>query len=294
MPKSITLKKHEESFIQDAIQFLDQPSFLLRLANQLGRPMELALASISKKHQLTIRRATHVALSKGLRMVTRTIGHHATNTADLLQRQKVSTSIGRWHSAASFGIGAAGGLFGILSLPLELPLTTAIILRSVASIADECGMDLNDPQVQLECLYILTLGSPRTNKDDAMASAYWASRSAFATLASEAVSYLAGKSSRQISLEIQRSSAPVLVRFISQVAARFEIVVGEKAMAEALPLIGAIGGGVVNAAFTDYFSQAAKFHFGLRALEMAHGRNEVEKYYARLQAIEMPILERSA
>jgi hypothetical protein len=268
-----TLRKEEEQFICEAMKFLDRPGLLIRLANKIGKPIEVAVQALPTKHQKKIRNATQVALQRGLKEVTKTIPARQ-NTKELVPVKNRTRQLKTWHTAASFGVGAAGGFFGLFSLPIELPLTTAIILRSVAAIADESGMDLNDPQVQLECLYILSLGSPGSDQDDALASAYWTSRTAFARLTHEAAS------------EINRATAPILVKFLAKVAARFEFIVSEKLVAEAVPILGAIGGGVINATFTSYFSQAARYHFGLRALENKHGREAVEYCYSRLRTPE--------
>lgn len=275
---SVAIRKDERIFIHLASKFLDRPGFLLRLANSLGRPLELALGALPARHQRIIHQASEMALHKGLRVVARTvIKPNIIETFTLAEAK--SRKVGRWHSMASFGVGAAGGLFGIASLPLELPVTTAIMLRSIAAIAGEFGMDLQDPQVQLECLYILTLGSPNTSADDSMRSAYWTSRTAFSTSVQDAARFIAGKSAREVMKAVENRSARGLIKFITAVASRFEVVVSEKMLAEAVPVIGAIGGGIINAAFTDYFSDAARFHFGLRALENRHGREAIEKFY---------------
>jgi hypothetical protein len=272
------IEPEEGQFIQSAFKFLDHPSFMLRLANAVGRPLEMALETLPQKHQNIIHRASESALKKGLAVVTQTVGKNL-ESKSFAQSNKSSRRLGHWHSAASFGLGAAGGFFGIMSLPIELPLTTTLMLRSIASIANEFGMDLNDPQVQLECLYILSLGSHRSREDDAMNSSYWTSRAIFAKTVGEAVGFMAGKSAHEILRSVENHTAPLLIKFMTSVAARFEIVVSEKLAAEAIPVIGAIGGGVINAAFTDYFSEAARFHFGLRALENRHGRKTIEDYY---------------
>ncbi len=279
---SMKLQQEEEAFIRQAMQFLEHPSLLIRLANSVGRPVELAVRKLPVRHQRKIQSATEAALRRGLQEVTRTIP---------LRRAKGDTSqtIGRWHTAASFGVGAAGGFFGMLSLPVELPITTAIILRSIAQIAHESGMDLNDPQTQLECLYILSLGSPASKSDDALGSAYWTSRTAFAKLTRDAAAYLAQKTQRQLTMELQKNVAPIVTKLLSRIAARFNVVVSEKMLVEAVPVLGAIGGGVINATFTNYFSQAARYHFGLRALESKHGRSEVERFSQTLPRASRPV-----
>jgi hypothetical protein len=269
----------EQAFIRDAFKFLDQPSFLLRVANSIGRPLEMALDSLPAKHQKIIHRASTKALKKGLMVVRKTVKMPEEPERSFAERQEKSRKMGKWHSVASFGVGAAGGLFGIFALPLELPASTSIMLRSIASIAQECGMDLDDPEVQLECLYVLSLGSPKKGPESAMSSAYWTSRTAFSQIVSQAASFMAGKSAPEIIAAVEKGSAPVLIRLLTQISAKFEVVVSEKFIAEALPVMGAIGGGMINAAFTDYFSEAARFHFGLRALEFRFGRDTIEKIY---------------
>jgi hypothetical protein len=268
-------------FIFEAHSFLDRPSFLLRLANSIGKPLELALHSLPLKQQEIVHNASRRALNRGLVVVTKTLPkmNHAMN---FKQSEQNSRRLGRWHSTAAFGVGAIGGFFGAISLPVELPLTTAIMLRSIAAIAAEFQMDLRDPSVQLECLYILSLGSAGSapaNAEESMASAYWTSRMAFAKMSTEAAKLVVGKSAAQLASEIEGHSVPILVKFLSAIAARFEIVVSEKLMAEALPILGAMGGGVINAAFTNYFGEAARYHFGLRALENRYGRTTIEQYY---------------
>jgi hypothetical protein len=50
------------------------------------------------------------------------------------------------HKSLAVLAGAAGGAFGISSLPVELPLSTTIMLRSIADIARSEGEDLSDPK----------------------------------------------------------------------------------------------------------------------------------------------------
>src|SRR5207248_2064595 len=67
----------------------------------------------------------------------------------------------RLHLAAVAASGAVGGAFGLATLPLELPLSTTLILRSVADIARGEGEDLEDPEGLLSCLEVFALGSGR-------------------------------------------------------------------------------------------------------------------------------------
>jgi len=78
------------------------------------------------------------------------------------------------------------------------------------------------------------------------------------------------------------AAAPALVRFITAVASRFGIVVTQKAMAQTLPVIGAVGGGVVNAVFISHFQDMARGHFAIRQLERRYGEESVRLAYSEL------------
>jgi EcsC protein family len=74
---------------------------------------------------------------------------------------------------------------------------------------------------------------------------------------------------------------PSLVRFITQVASRFGLVVTQKLAAQAIPLVGALGGATVNYAFIQHFQEVARGHFTVRRLERAYGKEAVRKAYER-------------
>lgn len=269
-----------EIFICDAYTFLENPSFLVQAASLVGKPAEMFVRRLPEKHQKVIHSAAENALKKALIMVIKTLPkkHNEKEHEQTFRRTK---RLGLKHTVASFGSGTVGGLLGLVALPLELPVTTAIMLRSVAAHARNFGFDLNDPEIQMECLYVLSLGSSKSDKDDAMNSSYWASRAAFGKLINDSAAYVAGKSSKEVLKMIEKQSAPVLVKMLAKVGARFEIVISEKLMAQAIPILGAVGGGAVNALFTDYFSSAARYHFGLKALEREYGSEVVKHAYAK-------------
>lgn len=50
-----------------------------------------------------------------------------------------------------------------------------------------------------------------------------------------------------------REGAPILLRFVTQVATQFGGVVTQKVAAQALPIVGALGGAAVNYAFIEHF-----------------------------------------
>jgi len=79
--------------------------------------------------------------------------------------------------------------------------------------------------------------------------------------------------------------APVLVRFIAHVASRFGVMVTQKVAAQALPVVGALGGAAVNYAFIEHFQQMARGHFTVRRLERKYGEQAVRAEYQRLAGV---------
>lgn len=73
--------------------------------------------------------------------------------------------------------------------------------------------------------------------------------------------------------------APVMIRLASEIATRFGIIVSQKVAAQAVPIIGALGGAAVNTAFMDHYQDLARAHFTVRRLERIYGRAVVRQAY---------------
>ena len=69
------------------------------------------------------------------------------------------------------------------------------------------------------------------------------------------------------------------MRLIAQIASRFGVVVTQKLAAQAVPVIGALGGAAVNYAFIDHFQEIAPAHFTVRRLERRYGKDAVRAAY---------------
>nr|WP_246545709.1 EcsC family protein [Pelotalea chapellei] len=160
------------------------------------------------------------------------------------------------------------------ALTIELPLSTAIMLRSIADIARSEGEDLDHADSKLQCVHVLALGGT-TKGDDSSETGYFAARAALAKSISEAAAHVT-------KMGLSQKSAPAIVRLITQVASRFSIVVSEKAAAQAVPLVGAVGGAAINALFIDHFQDMARGHFIVRRLERIHGQEMVRRHYDEL------------
>jgi hypothetical protein len=70
---------------------------------------------------------------------------------------------------------------------------------------------------------------------------------------------------------------------MAMIAGRFGIVVSQKLAAQAIPIIGAVGGAAVNLAFIDHFQDVARGHFTVRRLERIYGVEAVRSAYEQLR-----------
>jgi len=278
--RSSELTPSERQFLKEAAEFLEHPGAFIRTANLLGQPIEMVQKRLPDKVRHAIEAATHGALKRALKVALLTIPDEIRSGKPLLPAGQKGESSNRWHEFGAAITGSLGGFFGLPSLAVELPITTALMLRSIARNAQACGADLNSPETQLECLYVFTLSAKTPH--DAAETSYYASRLGLGKLVSEAAAFIAKHSAREAFDMLERGTVPVLVKLMSRIAAQFEITVSEKFLSESIPIIGAAGGAVVNAAFTHHFNQAAKFHFGIRQLEERYGQAKVRSAYTAL------------
>ena len=254
-PEDLTDLKYAKSL-------LENPGFAARIINLIGKPIEKGFELLPEKWSTVVNKAARVSLKKALTVVVTTLGTSGGRSSDIMHKILVSLS------------GAGGGAFGLPALALELPISTTIMLRSIADIARSEGEDLNDPHVKIECIQVFALGGSSKN-DDASETGYFAVRTALARTVSDAAQHIASKG-------LTRESAPVLLRLISRVSSRFGVVVSEKVAVQAIPLIGAAGGALINSLFIDHFQDVARGHFIIRRLEKRYGENEVRKLYRRV------------
>lgn len=254
-PEDLTDLKYAKSL-------LENPGLAARIINLIGAPIEKGFELLPEKWSTLVNKAARVSLKKALTVVVTTLGTSGGRSSDIMHKILVSLS------------GAGGGAFGLPALALELPISTTIMLRSIADIARSEGEDLNDPHVKIECIQVFALGGSSKN-DDASETGYFAVRTALARTVSDAAQHIASKG-------LTQKSAPVLLRLISRVSSRFGVVVSEKVAAQAIPLIGAAGGALINSLFIDHFQDVARGHFIIRRLEKRYGETEVRKQYRRV------------
>ena len=261
MLNSAGMTEGDLAALRSAAAALEHPGLAARLTNMVGKPIELIGYALPASASQAITAATSKALEMALEVALRSMD------------QAPRAGSQRLHRALAAASGAAGGAFGLAALPVELPLSTIIMLRSIAEIARSEGEDLSDPEAALSCVQVFALGG-RPGSADASESGYFAVRGMLAKSVTQAARFVVERGAVE-------EGGPILVRFITQVASRFGVVVTRKLAAQAIPLVGALGGAAVNYAFIQHFQEVARGHFTVRRLERAYGKEAVRRAYER-------------
>jgi hypothetical protein len=259
-----TLSPEDLTALARAVNQLEHKGFASRLANALGHEVERLGRMVPSNITNVVDRAGESAIRTAFNTALRTLSPRGSSD------QRVA------HKAVATLSGTVGGAFGLAALPIELPFSTIVMLRSIAAIARASGEDLSQPEAALACLQVFALGTGKESQL-ALESSYFSVRSVLAKSVTEATRFMVNRG-------IADEGAPVIVRLISQIAARFGVVVSQKVAAQAVPIMGAAGGAAVNYAFIDHFQSIAEGHFTVRRLERIYGPQIVRAEYDRLLA----------
>lgn len=154
----------------------------------------------------------------------------------------------RGATAAAMASGMAGGLGGIATSLAELPVTITIILHAIRRVAVANGFDPDAPGIRAECLAVFGAGSPLAS-DDGVNTSFLGARLAV--------------------------TGPALQSLIAKIAPRLAAALGPKLVAQSVPLLGAVAGAGLNAAYINYYREIAEIRFGLLRLAEKHGAQTV-------------------
>jgi len=258
MKTEITNADLEE--LQAAKYLLENPGIAAKITNYLGTPIEKGFELLPEDWKDKVGTITQKSLLKATDV--------AISTMDDGVKTNPSNTMHKLSVAATGGI---GGFFGLAALAIELPVSTTIMLRSVADIARSHGETISSYETKLACLEVFAHGG-NTTDDDATESGYFTTRAILAKSLSEAIEQFTTRATTS-------KSGPALLRFISTISQRFGIQISEKAAAQALPLVGAAGGAFINTIFINHFQDVAKGHFIVRKLERKYGKEYVKLAY---------------
>ncbi len=257
------IQQNDLNDLKKAKRLLENPGFAAKITNFIGTPIEKGLELLPDNLKVKVGEITQTALSRAAHAAIFTLKDNPGEEASNI-----------WHKLAVATTGGIGGFFGLPAMAIELPISTTIMLRSIADIARSEEEDIFSIESKIACIEVFALGGPNQS-DDASESGYFAVRAALAQSITKAAEYMAEKG-------MVEEGAPALVRLIVQIAERFSLQVSEKATAQAIPVIGAAGGAIINTLFINHFQEMGRGHFIIRRLERKYGSKIVEERYKKI------------
>ncbi|HYE36874.1 EcsC family protein [Methylocaldum sp.] len=270
------LSREDYLSLKRAHRHLEHPSLAVRLADVIGTPLEKGVKLLPRQLHQGLQRCAENAIWRALGVAVAS-----------LKNKQGAASHDACYKLLGIASGAVGGFFGGPALLVELPFTTTLMLRSIADIARSTGENLDDIATRLACLEVFALGG-RSKEDDAADTGYYGLRLALEMPVAAASSYIAQNGLAN------RAGAPMLVDFITMISSRFGITVSEKAAAEIIPIIGAVGGALINSVFIQHFQDTARSHFTIRRLERKYSPSLVQAEYYKLRSPEYRLLYAAA
>jgi hypothetical protein len=269
LPTTLVLTPVDHAALTSAVRHLESPNFAAKLADYAGAPVNRIMSMLPRTLNRQVSAMVRDAVMKGLDVAV-----------DTLEENPPPTPATKFSSFLAGVAGGISGVFGFGALAIELPLTTTVMLRSIAEIARHEGEDLSTLEARLACLEVFAYGAKRN--DDTIDVGYYAAR----TLISKYTGDVAALFLERGAIDV---SAPVVSNLVTEIVSRFGIVVSDKVAVGAVPIIGALSGATVNVIFMDHFQKIAKGHFTLRRLERTYGSAHIRQHYAILAANRLKI-----
>ena len=146
--------------------------------------------------------------------------------------------------------GAVGGFIGMGGFVPDASVTSLTIMREIARIAVEEGEDLADADARAACLQVFALNAGQKGGPEPEAS-YFSAR-------------------------FMMQGRPMAM-LLADVARRFGVTLSQKFALQAVPVVGAVAGASLNAAFLAHYRDLAKAHFTIRRLERRFGEAAVRE-----------------
>lgn len=256
---------------------MEHIGWAIKGVNAIGNSLETGARFIPEKALNVLQKTTEKIL----------LGLLKANLLTISKNKQLKEPSSITYKAIVIGSGTVGGFFGSTTgigtaiFASEMTITTKYILRSIMDIARSQGEDIYSLEGQMQCMEVFALGG-KSKDDDGMDTSYYAARAALSSTLKNLTS-----ASLQAAINTAANSSAAfgssaLNKFITQIAARFSVLISEKFMAQAVPIAGALGGGSMNFIFINHFQKMATSHFTLRRLERKYGEDAVRKAYLKI------------
>jgi EcsC protein family len=255
------LTQADRAELLDAMALLERPTIAARIADYAGQPVNAVTKIMPGAFNRVLRHAVRGAMYQCLQVAVGSLSSSSSRRPS------------EWSSKIVTGLtGGIGGFFGLAALPVELPVTTTLMLRSIAEVARANGEDIGALETKLACLEVFALGG-RSAADKSELD-YYAVRAVITKLTGEMAAYIMERGAIN-------ASSPIVVRLVGEIAGRFGLMISERIAAGAVPFIGAVGGATVNMVFMDHFQRVARGHFTIRRLERKYDTETIKNHYHR-------------
>jgi len=176
----------DQKTLWQAVCVLERESFVARVSALSGEPVTQLLKVLPSPVTRQINRAVQGAMQKALDLALYRLDSGLPEPGEPI------------YKIASGVTGGVGGFFGLATLTVELPVTTTLMLRSIAGIARRHGEDLTNPASRLACLEVFALGPQDRNPEAPSAeTSYFAVRSFLAKAVGEAADAMAQRAIAQ-------------------------------------------------------------------------------------------------
>ena len=259
----LAMKKITHSDLQiiiNAKQVLESESIAQRISQVASKPIQGLMGMLPDSAGKSIGKWVNISLEQATDWAMATTG---SKEAPIFRED--------WMHKVTVGLsGFLGGVGGLASTLVELPVSTMLMLRSIGCIAETEGHDMASRKTRLSCVSILAMGAdPEKTQNDELG--YWMARKAMAGLVTQAAEWSG------------RGSVPALAKFVIEVGKKFGVAVSAKAAAQAAPFLGGVAGVAINEAFLDHYQSVAHAHFGMERLCLKYGEVAVKSAYARAE-----------
>ncbi|MEM7180261.1 MAG: EcsC family protein [Spirochaetota bacterium] len=248
--------------IMDAKKLLENNSFAFKVGNFFGHSITAMGRVLPESVRKKSMEATIQALEKSWEYSLKTMSEPDQPPAP-----------NHRHTAYALVSGAIGGV-GVITLFIELPITTIIMVRSIADIARSFGENYHEIGTKYACLEVFAFGDDVLDEETGDVG-YYATRAALTNSFEDSSIYIAQKG-------VAGMGAPLIAQIITKIAIHYQRVIAVALTTKLVPIVGAIMGASINYLFIEHFQEKAMGHFTIRQMERKYGFQAVKQAYGKL------------
>ncbi|MBU2921546.1 EcsC family protein [Winogradskyella psychrotolerans] len=269
-----TITPEDKEALGQAKYSMQNLGWAIRNVNKIGNTVETGINYVPEKVLVKVQKITESVLLKIIKANLLTIKKNQTFKKPSKNTYK---SIVTGTGALSGFFGASTGL-GTAIFASEVTITTKFLMRTIMDIARSEGEDIYSLEGQMACLQVFALGGDSVD-DDGMEMSYYTTRMALNSALNNVSTAGIKMGLESLVKGASALGSNAVGNFLSKIATRLSLLISEKFLAQAVPVVGAIGGGGLNYVFVDHFQNMATAHFTIRRLERKYGEAEVKLVY---------------